>query len=62
MDLLTSAQQKQEAVGAVRRRLGQPVLAISAATGEGVDALLERCWASLDRTADDRAGWGRESG
>jgi GTP-binding protein len=44
-----------EARAAVERAAGGPVLAISAATGEGIDALLDQCLGLLDRTRANAA-------
>ncbi|MCC6580632.1 MAG: GTPase ObgE [Phycisphaeraceae bacterium] len=44
MDLLGTNADRQAAVQMVEEELGLPVVALSAASGEGVTALLEQCW------------------
>jgi GTP-binding protein len=58
MDLLASDDDRTAAAQLMHEVLGIPVHAISAATGVGVDALLEACWSSLERVDADHDGWG----
>ncbi|MEX2670836.1 MAG: GTPase ObgE [Phycisphaeraceae bacterium] len=47
MDLMGDAEDQQVAVEMMEQALGLEVMPISAATGTGCEALLERCWAVL---------------
>ena len=53
MDLLGTDQDRAAAVELITQALGMPVMTISAATGQGVSALMETCWKTLAAQAAD---------
>lgn len=55
MDLLGTAEDRATALEMVEDELGLKVWPISAATGEGLNELLEACWQALGKTG--RPGW-----
>jgi GTP-binding protein len=55
MDLQLDEADQQTAAELIERELGQPVLPVSAASGAGCRALLERCDALLSAEQEDRA-------
>ncbi|MEM7167011.1 MAG: GTPase ObgE [Planctomycetota bacterium] len=48
----------QELLGAFSAAIDEPVLGLSAATGQGTRGLLERCWEALRASADELDGTG----
>jgi len=58
MDLLATGADRTAAVEMVAEALGKPVLPISAASGLGLDDLLEACWDQVrDSPSDQRLRW-----
>jgi len=63
MDLLSDEAQRAALVRRVETASATPVVAISAATGEGLSTLLERCWTQLEAASEGAdAGAIREAG
>lgn len=60
MDLLATEDDRRTALELLRDALGKDVMAISAASGEGLPELLEACWRSLEaQGVSAPAGWRR---
>ncbi len=53
MDLLPGEHDTQTAIDLIRQELNLPVLAISAASGQGIPELLEACWNLLNKPRPD---------
>jgi len=53
MDLLIDREDHDAAVKKIERAVGCPVYPISAATGQGLDELLEACWKMMTRLKQD---------
>lgn len=62
-DLLGDASDAQAAQSLLSEAIGQPVYAISSATGQGIDELLEACWQMLpdQHAGADHARWTSET-
>jgi len=56
MDAIGEEAERQALLQQVREVLDEQVLAISAVTGEGVDALLQRCWHHLEANRQSQHG------
>jgi len=57
MELVGGADDQAAAVEMIQHELGQPVLPISAATGVGLNELLEACWSRLGKDEAEQAAW-----
>ncbi len=59
IDLLASPEDQQTAIDMIQDAIGCPVVPISAATGQGLDRLLEACWLALqqEKGASQESNW-----
>jgi GTP-binding protein len=60
IDLLPDPGDQQACIALIEEAIGHPVVAISAATGQGLKELLEECWDRLGRReaqADQQSAW-----
>ena len=57
MELVGDAEDRAAAVAMVEAELGQPVIGISAVTGEGLGELLEACWSRLGKDEAEQTKW-----
>jgi len=58
MDLVPDPSEREALVDRLQQHLGRSIFPISGATGEGVDSLLQACWAQLEASAPASTGGG----